>query len=248
MPSSVTRESPVDLPSARKKLKAIAPPMSSVSATSRKRSMRAILSIYLRAAEHDHERAFGALDERAQSQHLALQQEARRRRKVLRDALRGGVRPVRRSEGVVHIGLGERRQLARQVGIVPRLAAFPARVLEHEHGPGDQPIDAAAHLGPDDLGRLMHRPADQLAQTLRDRRQRGLGVAPPGTIEVRAEDLAGAALAQELDRRERGPDARVVGHTPVLERNVEVHPDQDRVAVREPEVAHGALAERRGAR
>ena len=39
-----------------------------------------------------------------------------------------------------------------------------------------------------------------------------------------------AALKQQLERRQSGTDARVVGDPPVLERDVQVGPDQDAFA------------------
>ena len=71
----------------------------------------------------------------------------------------------------------------------------------------------------------------ELAQPLLDRLQGERGVGPLGAAEMRHEhDLAGAAVEQEPDRRQRGPDARVVGDAPVLERDVEVDADERALA------------------
>ena len=170
----------------------------------------------LGAAQHHHERALGRLDDRAQRDHLVLEQEAGHRGpQVLGHPHGGRVRAVGRAEGVVHVGVAERGQLAREARVVLGLASLPARVLEHEHGARLEPVDAAPHLRPHHLGRLVHLGFDQLGEARGDRRQRGLRVAPLRTTEVRAEHQPHALLEQQLDRRQGGADARVVGHPPV---------------------------------
>jgi hypothetical protein len=75
------------------------------------------------------------------------------------------------------------------------------------------------------------RPAQQLAQPLGRRLQRELGLAVLRPAEVRGEQQPGPALAQPLDRRQRGADARVVGDAAVRERDVEVDPQEDALAL-----------------
>jgi hypothetical protein len=52
-------------------------------------------------------------------------------------------------------------------------------------------------------------------------------------------DPCSAAAEEVAERRQRGTDARVVGDVPVLERNVEVCPDED-VLTRYVRFAYGA--------
>ena len=132
----------------------------------------------LRAAEHHHERPLRRLDDRAQRDHLALEQQpGHGRPQVLRDARRRRVRPVRRAERVVHVGVAERGELARQSGVVLRLAALPAGVLEQQHAAGIEPVHPTPHLRTDHLRRLVHGGVDQLAEALAHGRQRRLRVA-----------------------------------------------------------------------
>ena len=147
-----------------------------------------------------------------------------------------------RAEGIVHVGIAERCELPRELGVVLRLAPLPARVLEHEHAAGVEPVDAAPDLGPDDVGSLVDARVDQLAEPVRGRLQRRLGVAALRPAEMRAEYEPRALLEQQLDRRQRGPDARVVRHASVLERDIEVDAREHRLAGPELEVADGALS------
>ena len=248
-PSSSTSESPVEMPCARKNEKHIAPPIRSTSASSRKRSMSAILSLTLAPPSTTTSGRSGAsMIERSVTTSRSSSRPATAGRRNSVDAHGRGVRPVGRAEGVVHVGVGERRQLLRELGVVLGLAALPARVLEHQHVAGLEPLDAAPHLRPDDVGRLMDARVDQLAETLGDRLQRRLGVAALRPAEMRAEHEPRALLEQQLDRRQRGPDARVVRDAPVLERDVEVDAREHRLAGPDLEVADGALSQICGGR
>ena len=249
-PSSSTSESPVGMPWARKKLKHIAPPISSVSAVSRNLSIRAILSDTFAPPSTTTSGRSGRLDDRAQRGHLALQQQpGHRRPQVLGHPGGRRVRPVRGAERVVHVGVGERRQLAGQLGIVLGLASLPAGVLEHEHAARAELLDPAPYLRADHLRRLEHRGVDQLAEPVRHRPQRGLRIAALGPPQVRAQDQPHPALEQQLDRGQRRAYTRVVGYPAALERHVEVHSGEHPLARFGVEVSDGALAESgRGAR
>ena len=128
----------------------------------------------------------------------------------LRDADRRGMRAVRRAEGVVDEEVAALGQLTRELGIVRRLAGVEARVLEH-------------------LDPLVRQ---ERAQPLAHRLDPERGILALRPAEVRADADAGrAALEQQLERRQRRPDARVVGDPPVLERDVQVGADEDGLAV-----------------
>ena len=198
----------------------------------------------LRAAEHHHERALGRLDDRAQRDHLVLEQQAGHgRAQILRHPRGGRVRAVSGPEGVVHVGVAERGQLAREDRVVVGLSPFPPGVLEHEHGAGLEPVDASAHLRADYLRRLVDVRVDQLGQPRGHRRERGLRIASLRSAEMRAEHQPDALLQQQLDRRQGGPDARVVRHPPALERHVEIDACEDRLAGRYVQVPDSPLAE-----
>jgi hypothetical protein len=128
------------------------------------------------------------------------------------------VRAVRGAERVVDVQVGAARELAGVALVVLRLAGLEAGVLEHP-----QP-----------------RVGQQLAQPLLDRAQRELRVRALRAPEVRAHGhLRRAALEQELERRDRRPDARVVGDAAVLERYVEIGADEHALA-RDVRVPHRA--------
>ena len=114
---------------------------------------------------------------------------------------------MRRAERVVDVEVAAVGELAREALVVRRLARVEARVLEHGT-------------------RSSGRSSRSRAATGRHRVLRAvlLGLRP---AEVRADaDLRRAALEQELERRQRGADARVVGDAAALERHVEVGADE----------------------
>ena len=128
----------------------------------------------------------------------------------MRHALGGRVRAVGRAERVVDVEVGLRRELLRELRVVRGLARVEARVLEYAH--------AAVR-------------AEQLAQPFLDGRHRERRIGPLRPPEVRADDHLGrVALEQQPERRQRRADPRVVGDATVLERHVQVGPDQHALA------------------
>ena len=180
---------------------AIFPPTSTESARPPRCCEHAELVLDLGAARDEHERPLDVAEQAAEHLELLLQQQARVGGQQLGDADGGRVRAVRRAEGVVHVEVHARRQLARELRVVPGLARVEAGVLEHAHA----------------------RVGEQLAQARRNGRDRVRGIRPLRPSQVRADgDLGGPALEQQLERRQGRPDPRVVRHAPVLERHVEV--------------------------
>ena len=159
------------------------------------------LVLDLRAAGDEHERPLDVAEQPAELLQLALEQQAGVGGQQVRDALGRRVRAVRRAERVVDVEVAVRGELARELGVVLRLARVEARVLEH--------VDALVR--------------QQLAEPRRDGRHRERRVRPLRPAEVRADaHLRGAVLEQQLERRQRRADARVVGDAAVLERHVQV--------------------------
>ena len=99
---------------ALKKVLAMPPPISSVSATSMSMVEHGDLVRDLGAAEDRHERPLGMLQRAAEEVQLLLHQEAGHGGQVVRDALGAGVRAVRRAEGVVDVDVAQRGKLARE--------------------------------------------------------------------------------------------------------------------------------------
>jgi hypothetical protein len=178
---------------------------------------------HLGTAEH-HQQGPYRLAHAAQVPELALEQLARRHvREQRRHTGRGGVGPVCRPEGVIHVGVGEGGQRAREVRIVARFARVEAQVLEQDRpavlqlrdGPQGFLSDAVAAEG--DAG------GEQLCEPRRHRPQCELGNASAlGAAEVRAHDDACAGLEQAAQRGQAGADPGVVGDLPVCERHVQV--------------------------
>ena len=154
---------------------------------------------------------------------------------------------MRGTEGVVDVDVGERGQLGGQPGVVLRLPWLVADVLEHQDVPGPEVLRECAHVVAHHGGGERHVGAGQLGQPVRGRTQRQLGLAVLRPSEVRDEDQARAAAAQLLDRRQGRPDPRVVGDLAIIQRHVEVDPDQNPPAVevaQVPERLHSSLCTR----
>ena len=165
------------------------------------------LVLDLRAAGDEHERPLDLAEQAAEMLELGEQQESGVGRQQVRDGLGRGVRAMRRAERVVDVEVAAVGELAREALVVRRLARVEARVLEH--------VDALVR--------------QELSQPRRDRRHRVLRAVllRLRPAEMRADaHLRRALLEQELERRQRGADAGVVGDAPVLERHVEVGADE----------------------
>ena len=134
---------------------------------------------------------------------------------------------MRRREGVVDIGIAERRQRLRKTRIVGLLALVEAQIFEQRDlarlEGGDNPL----RLGTDAVGRKLHRPAaDRAAQRLDDRAQGLRRVGPFRAPEMRHDDHLGAFRDQRLDGRRKALDAGRIGDLAVLDRHVQIGADQ----------------------
>jgi hypothetical protein len=138
------------------------------------------------------------------------------------------VRAVRGAERVVDVRVGQVGVALRERRIVRGLPRLVADVLEHDDVAVGHVVDRRRERDVD---------AQQLARALRHRLQAELRLAVLRPAEVRGEDEPGPALAQRLQRRKRGADAGVVGDRAVLERDVEVDPDEDAFPAEVAEVA-----------
>ena len=201
----------------------------------------------LGAAEDDDQRPRGRLDHPSQLGHLALQQQAGVAGQAVGDALGAGVGAVGGAEGVVDVEVGQPGQSLGERRVVLGLPRLEADVLEQQHVAGPSPSAIVSTSSPTTAGACLHLGAEQLGQPLADRphRERRVDLAL-GPAEVRDEDQGGAALAQQLDRRQRRPDPRVVGDAAAVERDVEVDPDQHPLAG-DVGVADARLGEAHGA-
>ena len=103
---------------------------------------------HLRAAEDGHERPLGTLEHAAEIlDFLRHQQSGRRLRDVMDNPFCGGVRAVRRAEGVVDVHVGERGELAGEVGVVLLLFRMEAQVFEQHDTARTGLLDRARRAG-----------------------------------------------------------------------------------------------------
>ncbi len=138
------------------------------------------------------------------------------------------MRPMRGAERVVDIDVAIGRQLLRQRVLVLLFARVEADIFQQRQ---------RAALG---FGEI-HRLAQEFLEP-RGHRLEGVLVVRLAvrTTEMRHQDHLAALLQDVLDRGQRRLDARVVGHLPVLQGDVEVHADEDALAL-QVEVADAEL-------
>src|SRR5207245_11344593 len=124
-----------------------------------------------------------------------------------------------------------------------RLPGMEANALQHHdlavarrrHGGLDRRTDAVVQVA--------HGAAHQLAKPLREwRGPVGLVDLAVGAAEVGDQDHSGTALDQVLDGGERLPDPGIVDDAAVLDRDVEIDPDQHALA-RDVDVANRGFLE-----
>src|SRR5438105_10163928 len=135
---------------------------------------------------------------------------------------------MRGTERIVHEEITELGERSRKPLVVLLFAAEEAGVLEQKDLAG---LEILARLDRFvGIGALNenHRMSAQLLEPFRDRVERVFGVRLSfGTSEMREDHWARSPLEQQLDRRQRSTDARVIGNTSVvIERNVEVDAHQ----------------------
>merc|ERR1719261_1426933 len=153
-------------------------------------------------------------------------------REVLRDALGGGVRAVRRAERVVDEEVEGGRELLDEGGVVLGLLLVEARVLEEERLAVAHAVDDRRDLVADAVGRHLHGRAELLAHARGHGAERELVLGPVlGPAEVRAHRDLGALVEEVLDRRHGRADARVVADDALLDGDVEVAADEDLLAL-----------------
>jgi hypothetical protein len=165
---------------------------------------------------------------RRQLTHLTLEQQSRVPGKEPGHPVGGRVGAMGGSERIVDVDVGETGERGRQLRVVLRLTGLEAAVLEHQHLARPQSAGERFDLRPDDRGRRGHRLPQELAETGGHGRHRQVRIGRAiRAAQVGDQDRACPALAQQLDRRQRGADPGVVGDLAaplaVAQRNVEVH-------------------------
>jgi len=146
-----------------------------------------------------------------------------------------------RAEGVVDVGVTERGEPFREVDVVLFFLGVEAQVLEQHHAAGRLTRDGALGWWSDAVFGERHIAGEQLLQTNRHRPQAHLriGLALRPSQVRRQNDAARAHVQRIFDCRDRLAYPRVVADDPLLERDVEVHADEDALVL-QIEVADGA--------
>ena len=194
--------------------------------------MTPILSRHLGAAEDHAQRARRVVADRGQLAHLALEQQpgvagqaagrrprssrgrgARRRRRRRRRGRRAAPSAAA-SSGSLLVSPGSKRLFSSSSTLARAERARPPPRPRRRRPPAPAATSAPSSS-----------PRRAATGAIESSGSRSFG--PP---EVRDEDQRGAALAQQLDRRQRGADPGVVGDralaVAVVERHVEVDPDE----------------------
>ena len=207
----------------------MAPPMSSASTRGMRFWMTSSLSDTFAPPENRDERMLGMFQHPPQVFDLGGHEQAGGGLLDVPDhALGRRVRPVRRTERVIHIDVRQRRQLAGKRRIVLLFLRVEPQVLEQDDAAIRRTVDGRLGRLADAVLRERDRAVQQRRQPFGHRLQRvlriGLSLRPP---EVRAQDHRPRPVLQRvLDRRQRRADPRVVPDRAVLDRHVEVHADQ----------------------
>jgi hypothetical protein len=143
------------------------------------------------------------------------------------------------TEGVVHVEVGQRRQVPGELRVVAGLARLEPAVLQYQDVAGLQALGHALDLGSHDRGGELYPVTLQLREPGRHRRHREGWVDPFWPAQVGDQHQGRPALPQEPQGRKRGPDAGVVLHLAVGQRDVEVYADEH------PPALHGGVADAR---
>ena len=200
-------------PCAARNVNAIAPPMSSVSQRSSSASSTPSLSLTFTPPRIATNGRFGA----SSSPPSTSTSRASSRPAADGHARSGGPTidacgAVRGAERVVDVDVAELARGSRRTpGSFASSPGSKRRFSISMTSPGSRLCDRRSDSKPATSGERPHLDAEQLAQPARDRRERVLRVdLALRPSEVRAAHDLGAAVAEVLDRRQRGGDAQVV--------------------------------------
>ncbi len=153
----------------------------------------------LGATEHGHERMPRRVEQSREHFDLSEQEPPAGRREPAGRADNRCVRPVRRTERFVDVGVAELAQSVGEDRVVLRLPRLEAQVLEEHDLTRSAACDQLRHAGADNGRREGNLHAEQLRQACRDGRQRVLGINRAlRPSEVRARDNDGPLVSQPV--------------------------------------------------
>ena len=137
-------------------------------------------------------------------------------------------------------GWFERGEPAGELGVVGFLAGIEPRVLRDGHAAAGKPSGRRHRFCRERFGQEGDRRTQDDLERLDDgcKRERRIGAAL-GPAEVGEENHACAPLPQIANRGQRRTDAGIVGDLAVLDRHVEVHPDQGAATIQRRRIQLG---------
>ena len=186
---------------------------------------------HLGAAKDRRERPLRRLEHLREHLELALHEETRVGGQELGDANGGGVCPVRRSECIVDVDIGVRRERLGEVRVVGLLLGVESEVLQHEDLARAHALDRVLRSDPEGIPGDRYVAPDQLGQACPDGPQpQPVLDLPLRPAEVAGQDHRRSPLQQEANGGEAGADSGVVGDLPIVERDVQVGSQEDALA------------------
>ena len=172
------------------------------------------------------------------------QQTGRRLRHEVGDAVHRRMRAMRRAKRVVHVKVGERRELLGKRRIVLLFLRMKSKIFQQHHAAAFRFVhllNGCLRLLADAVVRKRDGAPEQPAHRRHHRLQAVLRIhLALRTAEVRGQDRRRAVVQRVRDRRQRRSDARVVADFAVFERHVEVDADEHTLAA-QIEIANGKL-------
>ncbi len=130
----------------------------------------------------------------------------------------------------MHEDVGQGSEPFGELGLVLLLPRFEPGVLEDNDRTGRSISDQRFDLGPVHATGLNDREPPELTESLTDRCHAERRVNPLRTAEVARNDHLSPALPQGFDRGEAGPNPEVIGDRALVQRNVEIRPNEDTFA------------------
>ncbi len=187
-----------------------------------------------RAAQHGDERPVGIRNGFAEIRQLFFhQQTGRSLSHELRDAHHRRMRSMRGAKRIAHEhSIAQVGKLLRKSGIVGLFLRMETHIFEQQHFPIAQRFRFRFSFRTHAIGDKRYRLAKQFLQARCHRRKAVLRVHFAfGPSEMRGENQASAAAHRQLQRRQRLADARVVAHFAAVQRHVEIHADENALAL-----------------
>jgi hypothetical protein len=135
---------------------------------------------------------------------------------------------MRRPKRIVHILVGERSQCRSERRVVLFFLGMEPQVLEQDDAAAAARSDRVLRGVADAILGEHHRAVQELREPIRHRAQAHLGIRFAfGAAQMAGENDRRAVNEGVLNGGQRGADARVVTDHALLQRDVEVDPDED---------------------